>query len=649
MPFAFAEPTELLKEPKASGDFVADVGPFESVVAVEKLGESDDKLWFQVRVKFEGGKRNGWVRAECLKEIEPADLLPIRPWVFLKNCTLAARYINALHVKQADANPAYGANRDYLLAWAWVATKHPEGETDELPWTFNLAKEEWDAFVADTHFNEAGYDGEDFADPAADPTFRIAQCYGAAYTAYRHQMAISQEVSPVLVNDPANNIYVPNSIELLLAHVAGPKVAAALAGIDRNIKVADAMAQHGLSAETIARIKTFLKLPDDAATTIAEAVQMLEIRLDDAFQKTRELLVKHTPEDVATVPASSKAPWMAVARAEEAKKVAETADGRNPEILKYFDATGFKTDTVADWCGAFVAWCMANCGNPTVAASVDKAMAARAASWRTWGNVDLPQRADDLPEGALVLLSPIDPKRNSGHVGFFVRRGAGTMTLLGGNQSNRVQETPYAESRIVAVRWLNFSGDETVVEDKPVETAEPIEPAEPGAAVLGPFTAADWERYRVRLGQRESGNVYNIVNPFGYCGRWQMGSMALQDLGYVRAGTGQSRKIMARAGSWTGKNGVGSQSAFLTSESIQDAVMLAYTALNYKRLLRLGALDKEAKKHRVAGVLAAAHLVGPGGARDLVRGKGNRRDGNGVAASQYFAMLAEAFGGPRKV
>ena len=85
-------------------------------------------------------------------------------------------------------------------------------------------------------------------------------------------------------------------------------------------------------------------------------------------------------------------------------------------------------------------------GNRTVAASVPKGAAA-AANWKTWGTA-LPWPSPDIPEGAVVVLSP-------NHVGFFVGLDGDRVILLGGNQSDRVDRTPFPRSQVVAVRWLN--------------------------------------------------------------------------------------------------------------------------------------------------------------------------------------------------
>lgn len=154
---------------------------------------------------------------------------------------------------------------------------------------------------------------------------------------------------------------------------------------------------------------------------------------------------------------------------------------------------------------------------------------------------------------------------------------------------------------------------------------------------VGPLQGQDWENYKNKLGQRESGNNYSSVNTIGFCGRWQMGSPALQDLGYVNKGV--STRALRNPSSWTGKDGISSRDAFLQNTKVQDNCILKFTQANYKSLLRLKVIDKGTPKDQVAGFLAAAHLKGPGGARDFKNGKDNK-DAYGSATSEYYNMFA---------
>jgi hypothetical protein len=159
---------------------------------------------------------------------------------------------------------------------------------------------------------------------------------------------------------------------------------------------------------------------------------------------------------------------------------------------------------------------------------------------------------------------------------------------------------------------------------------------------VGPLQGGDWETYKNVLGQRESGNNYASVNNIGFCGRWQFGAGALIDCGYVRAGS--TTRGLRSPSCWTGKDGISSRQAWLSNSKVQDAAMLVFTRADYKALLRMKVITESSPKAVVAGYLAAAHLKGPGGARQLKNGQDNK-DAYGTEASSYYKLLSGALGG----
>ena len=71
---------------------------------------------------------------------------------------------------------------------------------------------------------------------------------------------------------------------------------------------------------------------------------------------------------------------------------------------------------------------------------------------------ELPSKSE-IPCGAVVVLSPPpNPPGGTAHVGCFIGFSADkkNVILLGGNQSNKVTETPFLASRIAAVRWFDL-------------------------------------------------------------------------------------------------------------------------------------------------------------------------------------------------
>lgn len=119
--------------------------------------------------------------------------------------------------------------------------------------------------------------------------------------------------------------------------------------------------------------------------------------------------------------------WMTIARAEEARGVAEvpgTPD--NPRILEYQKTANMQLDDETPWCSAFANWCVKQAG-------IAGTRKGNARSWRTWG------QALDVPRvGAVVVFWRDDPNSAKGHVAFYVRNDGTNIWVLGGNQGNRV-------------------------------------------------------------------------------------------------------------------------------------------------------------------------------------------------------------------
>lgn len=148
----------------------------------------------------------------------------------------------------------------------------------------------------------------------------------------------------------------------------------------------------------------------------------------------------------AALPMSAQAEprWLAAAREEIGQKEVD-GSGSNPRIEEYFTWTslGEKPDDVA-WCGAFVSFCLGRAG------VVEKGRgSARAADWLGWGDT-----LDKLRPGCVVVLEGQAPGA-SGHVGFWEQEEGGRIHLLAGNQSNRVNITPFRATELQrnGYRW----------------------------------------------------------------------------------------------------------------------------------------------------------------------------------------------------
>ena len=119
------------------------------------------------------------------------------------------------------------------------------------------------------------------------------------------------------------------------------------------------------------------------------------------------------------------------------------------------------------------------------------------------------------------------------------------------------------------------------------------------------------------LGHRESSNRYDVVNQYGYMGKYQFGKSTLKGLGY---------NISKRE--------------FLNSPEIQEEAIVKLLKANKK------VLKRQIKKYdgklvngilvTESGLLAAAHLVGPGSVKKWVRNGRMFEDGNGIKLTEYI-------------
>jgi len=124
------------------------------------------------------------------------------------------------------------------------------------------------------------------------------------------------------------------------------------------------------------------------------------------------------------------------------------------------------------------------------------------------------------------------------------------------------------------------------------------------------------------IGFRESGNRYDIVNSFGYMGKYQFGKSTLKGLGFDVT-----------------------QEEFLNSPELQEKAMYELLKHNKKKLKRFIKKYDGQVVHGVlvteSGILAAAHLAGQGNVKRFFRNGYEFKDGYGTKMTSYM----EQFGG----
>jgi hypothetical protein len=133
-----------------------------------------------------------------------------------------------------------------------------------------------------------------------------------------------------------------------------------------------------------------------------------------------------------------------------------------------------------------------------------------------------------------------------------------------------------------------------------------------------PFYGKSFNAFKERLAFKESGGRYNVVNPYGYMGKYQFGASTLKMLGVHDTVT------------------------FLKTPVLQEIVFEKYIAKN-KWILRRDIAKYDGKIINgdlvtESGILAAAHLAGAGNVKNYLRSNGQVRfsDANGASIKYYI-------------
>ena len=150
----------------------------------------------------------------------------------------------------------------------------------------------------------------------------------------------------------------------------------------------------------------------------------------------------------------------------------------------------------------------------------------------------------------------------------------------------------------------------TELESKPVEPIKiEIEPVS--------IEINETEMFLNSIGMRESSNRYDVVNGWGYMGKYQFGKRTLKNLGYDI-----------------------SKKEFLNSPHIQEMAMLDLLSHNKKILQsyinQYSGVVVDGTKITESGILAAAHLAGPGNVKRYFKKGKQFKDGNGTKLTSYL-------------
>lgn len=128
--------------------------------------------------------------------------------------------------------------------------------------------------------------------------------------------------------------------------------------------------------------------------------------------------------------------------------------------------------------------------------------------------------------------------------------------------------------------------------------------------------------FKEAVGFKESGGDYKVVNEFGYMGKYQFGRGTLEVIG------------------------IRDVNLFLNDPDLQEAAFYANTARNKwilrRDIERFAGKTISGVKITESGILAAAHLAGPGNVKKYLRswGASDFNDGFGTSIKSYFKKFA---------
>lgn len=123
------------------------------------------------------------------------------------------------------------------------------------------------------------------------------------------------------------------------------------------------------------------------------------------------------------------------------------------------------------------------------------------------------------------------------------------------------------------------------------------------------------------IGFRESGNRYHITNKWGYMGKYQFGRSTLKGLGF---------KV--------------TKQEFLNNPQLQEEAMMALLLHNKEKLQKyIDVFDGQTVNGMLiteSGILAAAHLGGPGNVKRYFKKGKQFKDGNGTKLTSYLTKFS---------
>ena len=135
------------------------------------------------------------------------------------------------------------------------------------------------------------------------------------------------------------------------------------------------------------------------------------------------------------------------------------------------------------------------------------------------------------------------------------------------------------------------------------------------------YHQSELDKFLTEVGHRESTNRYDVVNRWGYMGKYQFGRSTLKGLGYNV-----------------------SKKEFLSNHDLQEEAMMALLNHNKEKLQAYIDIFDGKTVNGIyiteSGILAAAHLGGQGSVKRFFKNGRVFRDGNGTKITSYMEKFS---------
>ena len=135
------------------------------------------------------------------------------------------------------------------------------------------------------------------------------------------------------------------------------------------------------------------------------------------------------------------------------------------------------------------------------------------------------------------------------------------------------------------------------------------------------YHQSELDKFLTEVGHRESTNRYDVVNRWGYMGKYQFGRSTLKGLGYDV-----------------------SKKEFLSNHDLQEEAMMALLNHNKEKLQTYIDIFDGKTVNGIyiteSGILAAAHLGGQGSVKRFFKNGRVFRDGNGTKITSYMEKFS---------